>query len=201
MEHTNRPFHNYAKGLNDKKSFFSQFSKAQFELKAFEALKAKPYYDKFIGLFYFCIFLAITAQGFSLVSEFGFFQNLIGVKVHYFYILIALTLLLVTSLEAAKYFLLNRLFASFFSISSSPLPLGLLLASVALCSLSIYGSVQGGAELAKTPEKIEQASLYLLDEVAVVRQEISDIKSVILGRVKRGYLKRKKRYYTRKKII
>lgn len=156
-------------------NLFANFTKSQFEQRAYDALKEKPFYERQIGLFRLCILLAFIAQGFSLISEFGYFQNLIALKMEHQYLLFATTALLVVVLEIAKYHILQGFFANLFAIEQLRFSLFGFLACLLLCSLSMYASIQGGGNFGKNAQSIQLAQALHENEVTTVRQEIADI--------------------------
>ncbi len=175
--HPSPPTHEYAAPFVRTRNVFAQFSKAQFERHALETLCAKPYYERYIGLYWLCLFLALSAQGFSMVSEFSFFQSVVAVKIYHEHLALLLTAFLVVLLEVAKYGVVHRFLAALFSLSGVQFPVAIAVVSLLLSLVSVYGSVQGGAQLAENPAKLAEALAYRADEVQLLRQEIADIKA------------------------
>ena len=115
------------------------------------------------------------AQAASLVSSYGYFEGLLSVKLEGLPLLIAAGLA-VALVEIAKYFVMNRVFADLFRLAGVQIPYGLAVVAVAISALSIWASIQGGGNLAVNPQAVQAAASPHQNEIATLRQEISDIK-------------------------
>jgi hypothetical protein len=154
---------------------FAAFTRAQFERAAYTELSEKDYYTRYRALYWFAVVLALGAQVGSLVSEFSYFEAIALIKLTGLYATIAACLFVIT-LEVAKYYIVNRLFADIFRLAGVRVAYGLAIATIAISALSVWASIQGGGNLAVNPQAIESATSPYNTEIATLRQEISDIK-------------------------
>lgn len=144
------------------------------ELAAARCLATADFYAAYYPLFVFSLFLALLAQTASMVSAYGYFEAVLSVKLSGYALLIAAGFSVVL-LEAAKYFVMNRLFADLFRLSGMQLPYGLAAVALGISALSVWASIQGGGNMALNPQAIEQSVSPLTDEITTLRQEIADI--------------------------
>lgn len=156
-------------------SVFGLFTRRQFEINAAKSLSQADFYTRYYALFWFGLALAGLAQVASLVSEYGYFESVLSVKLAGYALTCAAGLAVVV-LEFAKYFIMNRVFADLFRLAGVRVPYGLAVVAIAISALSIYASIRGGGGLAVNPQAIESAASPHLQEITTLRQEIADIK-------------------------
>jgi hypothetical protein len=154
---------------------FAAFTRAQFEKSAYVELSEKDYYTRFKALYWFAVVLALGAQVGSLVSEYSYFEAIALIKLTGWAAIIAAGLFVVT-LEFAKYYIVNRLFADIFRLAGVRVAYGLAIVAIGISALSVWASIQGGGNLAVNPQAIEVAVSPYATEIATLRQEIADIK-------------------------
>jgi hypothetical protein len=155
---------------------FGLFNRRQFEIAAVRRLSQSDFYTSYRPLFVFALCLALLAQVASLVSEYGYFESVLSVKLSGYALIVAAGFAVVL-LELAKYFVMNRVFADLFRLAGMRIPYGLAVIAVGISALSVWASIQGGGNMAVNPQAIEQAASPFATEAAILRQEIADIKN------------------------
>jgi hypothetical protein len=156
-------------------NIFAAFNRTQFERCAVSELSEKDYYTRFKALYWFAVVLALGAQVGSLISEYSYFEAIALIKLTGLYATIAAGLFVVT-LEFAKYYIVNRLFADIFRLAGVRVAYGLAIVAICISALSVWASIQGGGSFAVNPQAIEAATSPYATEIATLRQEIADIK-------------------------
>jgi ribosomal protein S27AE len=154
---------------------FAAFNRAQFEKSAYVELSEKDYYTRYRALYWFAVVLALLAQVGSLVSEYSYFEAIALIKLTGWAATIAAGLFVIT-LEFAKFYVINRLFADVFRLAGVRVAYGLAIVAIGISALSVWASIQGGGSLAINPQAIESATSPYATEIATLRQEIADIK-------------------------
>jgi uncharacterized protein YukE len=154
---------------------FGLFNRRQFEIAATRKLSQSDFYTSYHSLFIFGLCLAFVAQAASLISEYGYFEAVLSVKLTGLPLLIAASFAVIL-LEGAKYFVMNRVFADLFRLAGVRVSYGLAVIALALSALSVWASIQGGGNLAVNPQAITDAANPYEQEISTIRQEIADIK-------------------------
>lgn len=167
------PFVELAKKFDKNTSSYTDFSATQEQLGYVHELQARPFYKEYRLLFLLCYGMAFLAQIASAISSYHFFASLLSHKLWGLGLIIA-TVILLLSIEALKYVLVNKSFAKLFALHPQR-PFVLLFLAATLSLLSMYASIVGGGNLGIDVTKTTQTTQDFDREIAVIRQEIQAI--------------------------